>query len=230
MTTRQHHHDTQGHVPNEEQMLQHTVDAYSVRFGAAFWDLFQQHVAPSLPKQPVVVDLACGSGLLLRDVGGRLPGARLYGYDVSTQMLDHARGLDWGRRPPILQRLDLANEGVPLETAGVDLITMTVALHHFEDPFGLLREVRRLLDAQGVFVLCEWERTSFEDYLACWKKQPSEMNEEDWVRALQHYGMTCRFSTGDWRYLLSIAGLQTVAVADLGGSLSALVARPVVWL
>ena len=225
MTSHQHRHGM-GHGLGEEQMLEHTVGAYPVRFGSAFWDLFRQNVIRHLPKEPVVVDLACGAGLLLRDVGRRLPEARLHGYDVSKVMLEHARGLDWGHRQPILQCLDLAKEAVPLETASVDLITLTVALHHFDNPSALLKEVRRLLHPLGVFVLCEWERTSFEDYLARWNKQPSEMSEEDWVGAFQHYGMICRFSTGDWRYLLSVVGLKTVATADLGNSLCALVAWP----
>ena len=61
------------------------VKTYPERFGDAYWALFTAHVAPSLPPYPVMMDLGCGPGLFLRELGERYPTATLYGYDVTPR-------------------------------------------------------------------------------------------------------------------------------------------------
>src|SRR5437667_264234 len=64
----------------DEEFLQRMARTYPERFGAAFWAFFTAHIAPHLLPRPVVLDLGCGPGLFLRDLGERYPQATLYGY------------------------------------------------------------------------------------------------------------------------------------------------------
>ena len=84
----------------DEEFLQRMVKTYGERFGEDFWAFFREHVAPSLPLRPVMIDLGCGPGLLLRDLGERYPQATLYGYDVTPAMIAHGQQLaSTGARP-----------------------------------------------------------------------------------------------------------------------------------
>ena len=64
---------------SDEELLQRMVTTHAERFDAAFWAFFDAHVGRRLPSRPVVVDLGCGPGLLLRDLGERHPAAVLHG-------------------------------------------------------------------------------------------------------------------------------------------------------
>src|SRR5262249_40759688 len=93
----------------DEEFVQRMASTYGERFGADFWAFFTDHVAPSLPPRPVMIDLGCGPGLLLRDLGERYPQATLYGYDVTPAMIAHGQHLpSKGARPT----LALHNVGV----------------------------------------------------------------------------------------------------------------------
>src|SRR5947209_19294664 len=50
-------------------------------------------------RQPCVLDVACGTGILRRRLAERLPNAEIYGVDASADMLEQARvALDSHRR------------------------------------------------------------------------------------------------------------------------------------
>src|SRR5262245_10921173 len=76
---------------SDEDLLQRMITTHAERFDTRFWNFFAADVAPRLPAHPVIIDLGCGPGLLLRDLGERHPGAALHGYDVTPAMIDYAR-------------------------------------------------------------------------------------------------------------------------------------------
>src|SRR5438309_3529506 len=69
------------------------IATHGERFEATFWAFFGAEVGPRLPARPVIVDLGCGPGRWLRDLGERVPGATLSGYDVTPAMIDYGRKL-----------------------------------------------------------------------------------------------------------------------------------------
>jgi hypothetical protein len=69
-------------------------------------------------RPPRVLDVACGTGILLSQLLGLLPDLEAYGIDASADML---------------------------APATFDLITCTNALHAMPDPVGTLVELRRLM-------------------------------------------------------------------------------------
>ena len=72
---------------SDEDLLRRMVETHPERYGPDFWAFFTARVAASLPPRPVMIDLGCGPGLLLRDLAERHPGSTLHGYDVNGEPL-----------------------------------------------------------------------------------------------------------------------------------------------
>src|SRR5262249_12645871 len=70
----------------DEELLQRMVATHAHRYDPGFWAYFTEHVK-GLSSRPVAVDLGCGPGLFLRDLGERYPSAILHGYDVTPAMI-----------------------------------------------------------------------------------------------------------------------------------------------
>ena len=90
------------------------------------------------------LDVATGTGLMLRSLLRRHDGLRLVGVDLSPGMLAVAR-----RELPDAA-LVLGDAGaVPLPDGSVDLVTCITALHLFPDPGAVFEECRRVLRPGG---------------------------------------------------------------------------------
>jgi len=98
---------------SDEQLLQRMVTTHADRYGATFWELFAKHVAPSLPPRPVMIDLGCGPGLLLRDLGERFPPATLHGYDVTPAMIAYGQQLAFRGPKPTFALHDVTTRPLP---------------------------------------------------------------------------------------------------------------------
>jgi SAM-dependent methyltransferase len=91
-----------------------------------------------------VLDVATGTGLVLRALRAHLPGARLIGADISPGMLAVARGA-----LPDAEWLEADAAALPLPDASVDLITCVTALHIIPDIRGAMQDWRRTLTPGG---------------------------------------------------------------------------------
>src|SRR5436309_7150305 len=105
-------------------------------------------VPEHLGRPPRVLDVACGTGVLLRQLIERLPEMEAYGVDASADMLAQARE---ALKNQAHVRLELAEvstgetAGLPYAPETFDLITCMNALHDMPDPGALLSALRRLL-------------------------------------------------------------------------------------
>ncbi len=120
-----------------------------------------QRVPEQLGRPARVLDVACGTGLLLKHLLERVPGMEAYGIDASADMLAQAREAlkDWlGVR---LERAEVNGDGtanVPYPPNTFDLITCTNALHDTADPAALLSGLGRLLAPGGQLVVEDFAR------------------------------------------------------------------------
>jgi len=97
---------------------------------------------------PVVLDVGCSSGAMLRSMKERFPKATVIGSDCIPEHLESlARELTG---TPILQ-FDVVQ--CPLPDASVDAVVMLNVLEHIENDAEAIRQVRRILKPGGILVL-----------------------------------------------------------------------------
>jgi SAM-dependent methyltransferase len=193
---------------SDAELLQRMVTSYPERFGETFWQFFTAQVSPLLPPRPVIIDLGCGPGLFLRDLSARYPQAQLYGYDVTTAMVEHAQQLDYpGARPRVVVH-DMLAQPLPLAPGAVHLVCMTAVLHLFDDPYGALAEIRRLLGAAGVFMLYDWVRTPLQVYLTSRLEGTGEAREVSRQRCMRLFPVHNKYTLDDWQWLLAETGFR----------------------
>jgi ubiquinone/menaquinone biosynthesis C-methylase UbiE len=106
-----------------------------------------------------LLDVGCGTGVLLEALSISVPDAKLSGADPSPEMLEIAR-----------KRLDEAvlleqspAESLPFSDASFDVVVSMSAFHYFRSPLGALEEMARVLRPKGRLVITDW----CDDYIAC---------------------------------------------------------------
>jgi len=191
---------------SDEEFLQRLVSNHSERFGPDFWAMFTARVAATLPSQPVIVDLGCGPGLFLRDLGERYPQATLFGYDVTPAMIAYGRQLPATRARTTLVVHDVATQPLPHGADSVHLVTMTSVLHVLDEPLPVLAEIRRVLAPSGLFVLHDWIRMPLPTYLNWRQERQGEDTAVGRQRGFRVFPAHCKYTTEDWQWLLGEAG------------------------
>ncbi len=105
---------------------------------------------------PRVLDVACGTGILLKQLLAQVPGIEAYGVDASADMLVQARMALKGQLHVHLERAQIGTgetAHLPYAHETFDLITCTNALHDIPEPAGMLAGLKRLLAPGGQLVV-----------------------------------------------------------------------------
>jgi ubiquinone/menaquinone biosynthesis C-methylase UbiE len=211
---------------SDEDLLQRMVATHPERFDAPFWAFYDTHVGRRLPPPAVMIDLGCGPGLLLRDLGERHPDAILHGYDVTPAMITYGRRLAFKPASVSLTVHDVTVEPLPLADATVNLASMSSVLHVFDEPLPTLAEIRRVLAPGAIFLLNDWIRQPLSSYLA-WRRDVMKESGPDAVRrAFRLFPVHNKYTVEDWLWLLGEAGFEVLAQTELRASHRIFVATP----
>ena len=196
----------------DDRALRRQLERYETRFNPAFWEFWDERIAPGLPPAPVVVDVGPGPGLFLRDLSARLPDAVLYGVDANEAMVENVRALDYAGHAPEVVLLDIEANPLPFGDASVDLLAMTAVLHTFVDPFTFLREqAARVLKPGGRMMLFDWFRQPMQEYIARRLAEPGEPEEMRYARALELFRVHNKYTLEDWAWVLRESGFAVEA-------------------
>ena len=108
------------------------------------------------PTSPTlrVVDICCGTGVLLERALDADNTRTAIGVDVTFDMLRQAAE----RLPRTVPLICASGDNVPLRGASVDVVVSTSALHHLRDPMSMLREAFRVLVPGGTVIAGDWCR------------------------------------------------------------------------
>ncbi len=106
-----------------------------------------------------VLDVGCGTGVLLGALSAKAPSVILTGLDPSPEMLDVARRRLSGSASISEGRV----EDIPFADATFDIVVSTSVFHYFRAPERALSEMRRVLKVGGQVIITDW----CHDYLAC---------------------------------------------------------------
>ena len=105
-----------------------------------------------------VLDVGCGTGRLAALLAERY-GCKVWGVDVSPEMLDVARE----RVPRSVGLKRAAAENLPFADGWFERATMTLVYHHLDRPRAL-PEIRRVLGAGGRLAFLTFDPAQFEGY------------------------------------------------------------------
>jgi ubiquinone/menaquinone biosynthesis C-methylase UbiE len=108
-----------------------------------------------LDEVRVVLDIATGTGLVLRAMAAQNGQARLVGVDISAGMLRVAR-----YELPAGEFIEGRAEQLPVRDAAIDLVTCVTAMHLMADPGAALAEIARVLAPRGRLVLATFQSLS----------------------------------------------------------------------
>jgi ubiquinone/menaquinone biosynthesis C-methylase UbiE len=107
-------------------------------------------IAPAPSK---VLDVGCGTGLLLRSAAPRYPRAELAGIDPSGEMIRVASA---GNSPAhAVEFVQGQAESLPYPDDRFGLILSTMSFHHWADQGQGLQEIARVLAPAGAFILAD---------------------------------------------------------------------------
>jgi SAM-dependent methyltransferase len=120
-------------------------------YGRVAEDVARELTARRRNRGATIVDLGCGPGDLVVEIGRRIKEARIVGIDLSESMLLWA-----GRHATADGRLkfligDAAD--LPFTDASVDLVVSTLSMHHWDDPADAFAEMARVLRPGGVALI-----------------------------------------------------------------------------
>lgn len=92
------------------------------------------------------MDIGCGTGLLLEELARY---GSSWGVDISAQSLSFCkkRGLK------NLKQGELGNKQLPFKSNTFDVITALDVIEHIDDDVGALREIRRMLNKNGILIV-----------------------------------------------------------------------------
>ena len=107
-----------------------------------------------------VLDVPCGTGALAQPLLSRWSNLKITGIDLSSGMLRQAKKKDAEQRATWIEA-DVAN--LPLSDESFDVVLCANSFHYFRSPGKSLCEIRRVLRAEGTFILVDW----CDDYLTC---------------------------------------------------------------
>ena len=157
-------------------------------------------------KFETLLDLDCGTGLLLEQIYDRLPEVKATGFDYGLERLEVAKerfkdkdiNLDFG------QAINL-----PYKDNSFDIVVSTTTFHHYQQPKKVLNEVYRVLKPGGTFIIGDTYMSSVLKYLNRISKPINEVTEmklystEDIWKLLNSAG----FTGIQWRLLNKFAYL-----------------------
>ncbi len=116
-------------------------------------ELILQEAARAFPRPGAILDIGCGTGLLLQRAARRFPAARLTGIDPAEEMIRVAQSsAPEGASVRFVHGLA---EQQPFADSSFELVLTTMSFHHWTDQAQALREVRRVLAPGGVFALAD---------------------------------------------------------------------------
>lgn len=143
-----------------------------------------------------ILDLGCGTGVLLGELSQRFPEKELVGVDPVPGMLTIAR-----RRLGAGGLLSLGwSESLPFQDNAFDMAVTCNVFHYLSQPERSLRELKRVLRPGGRLTMTDW----CGDYLTC--------RLLGWYLRLVGHPLHCVYRRTEWSRMLEAGGFRDIRI------------------
>lgn len=144
---------------NEYDPLREEYARLAPQYDSRWASYIRRTVRETLQRTPLqagirVLDVGCGTGVLLEELSTAEPTLKLAGIDLSEEMLKVARS----RLGSVADLRQGLAEELPFEDAGFDIVVSSSVLHDVRGPEKALGEMRRVLTSSGQVVITDWCR------------------------------------------------------------------------
>jgi ubiquinone/menaquinone biosynthesis C-methylase UbiE len=135
------------------QVVRRAAEVYEEFFVPALFAEWSPRVTEAIAPErgQKILDIACGTGVLARELARRVGTANVVGLDCNEEMLAVAQE----RRPEIRWRAGTA-EDLPFESGAFDAVVCQFGLMFFSDKVKALRQMWRVLKPGGSLAVVVW--------------------------------------------------------------------------
>jgi ubiquinone/menaquinone biosynthesis C-methylase UbiE len=98
-----------------------------------------------------ILDIACGTGDLISALAKKAPNTQPFGIDIAEQMIEVTKAANPNVAFSVSQAYPL-----PFKDSSMDVITVSAAFHHFEQPKTFACECMRVLSSGGTLYIGEF--------------------------------------------------------------------------
>lgn len=109
-----------------------------------------------ISPEVIILDLACGTGELMRLILEKNPTQNITGIDLSPAMLNIAKAKL--KKYPQARLVNTSVKKLSFENQFFDLVVCANAFHYFDCPQLVLAEIKRLLKPHGKVIILDWCR------------------------------------------------------------------------
>ena len=152
---------TNTHKENVAKHFNDWADHYDSGHMSGWFRYFQDKIIQELNPQPgqKIIDVGCGTGWAVKEIVRRVPKAKAYGIDISSEMIRIAKS---GITNNAIEFIEGDSENIPYADEFFDAVICSSSFHHYPRPVASLSEIRRILKKDGHLYLLETCRDSFK--------------------------------------------------------------------
>lgn len=108
-----------------------------------------------LGKNDVLLDVGCGTGEILNTLANKYKSAKLYGLDISPEMINVAKRKNKSKK---INYICGDSEKIPFEDNTFDILITSESFHHYPNSREVLKEFKRVIKPNGKLILCDMYR------------------------------------------------------------------------
>lgn len=193
----------------EPEKMQLEEDKVFAKVAKSKYDLWFKIIADHILnqtqfKQGVMLDIACGSGFLVKELAIRRRKSSVFGVDISKTAIGMARKNCGSLKNTFFKIGDVHK--LPFKKESVDLIVCRDAFHHFRNPLGVLKEMLRVLK-NGGYLYVQDLRRDLPFYLF-----EQVLPKKDIFQKLQFYSVRASYTKKEIRNLFIKIGKKEVDI------------------
>ncbi len=150
-------------IPNPNDSVVNQYEKFAAVYDKKWSSYLEKSISETLARLPIsqgrLLDIGCGTGLLLESLANQSPGFQLFGIDPTAAMLAVAKK----RVSQSTTLIQAWAEALPFDAQQFDPTISCNMFHFIKQPESALAEIHRVLKPDGYFVITDW----CDDYWTC---------------------------------------------------------------